>query len=67
MERLSPTQASFRRDLKLVLEAMNDGKLVQKMCQGHLEDLLACQWGRKDIIILSHSYFNINCMSMGLG
>ena len=46
MERLSPTQASFSRDLKLVLEAI---KLVQKMCQGHLRNLLACQWGIKDI------------------
>ena len=47
----SPTQASFRRDLKLVLEAIKDGKLVQKMCQRHLGDPLACQWGKKDTII----------------
>ena len=64
MERLSPTQASFRRDLKLVLEAIKDGKLVQKMCQRHLGGLRACQRGKKDIIILSHSSFN---MSMVLG
>ena len=74
MERLSPTQASFRRDQKLVLEAMKDGKLVQK-------NVPETSWGStcmsmgggggggggKDIIILSHSYFSITCMSMGLG
>ena len=68
MERLSPTQASFRRDQKLVLEAMKDGKLVQKnVPETSWGSTCMSMGGGKDIIILSHSYFSITCMSMGLG